>query len=608
MPSSLTPEQIRLVGDTARKLAEADPCNGERGEIVQRLAAVLGVSMNTTYGYLKQYAGWSSNRKPRKGKGETCVPFELCKKIAGLVVFGTRANGKRTMTIKRAVSILAAQGEGVTNPETGEIFMPSTETLCRAMRQYGCHPDQLERGKPTGQVRSLHANHVWELDASVCVLYYIRGTKRIGLMDERKFNEKKPGNLADIKNKRVVRYVVVDHTSGAFYVRYEQSAGENAQGVLNTLIDFICDRGPNDPAHGVPFILYMDPGSCNASSLVMGFGEQLGIRVLHHAPGAASATGAVEQCQNLVEREFESRQRFHDVPDLAFMQNEADRWRRHYCATAIHTRHKQTRNGAWLSIPADKLRTVERDVLHAIAAWKDERRQVGADFTISVDTRTSYGVRTYDLRELGYHGLNVKDSVKVRLNPYKAPTITVVMERADGTENLFDVAPVEKDAHGFNMDAPVFGESFKAQGDTNTDKVLKEIKKDAFGTDSIEEAEKAMKARKAPYADIDIMADVKEAPLYLRKPGSPVGVNAPVTEIAPMGRVAFALMMKREHPDVWNETTAESCMEWLTERYPDQIPGKQVERVAEQLREKFAPKRATRLEFRPAERSAACAS
>ena len=117
-----------------------------------------------------------------------------------------------------------------------------------------------------------------------------------------------------------------------------------------------------------------------------------------------------------------------------------------------------------------------------------------------------------------------------------------------------------------------------------------------------------MKARKAPYADIDIMADVKEAPLYLRKPGSPVGVSAPVTEIAPMGRVAFALMMKREHPDVWNEATAESCMEWLTERYPDQIPGKQVERVAEQLREKFAPKRATRLEFRPAERSAACAS
>lgn len=603
----LTPEQLRFIHDTARELKTADPCSGERGEIARRAAAALGVSANTLYGYLRRLAGWTSGKKPREGKGQTSVPFELCKKVAGLVLFGTRANGKRTMTVKRAIAILAAQGEGATNPETGEVSMPSMETVSRAMRQYGCHPDQLGRGKPTTQMRSLHPNHVWELDASVCVLYYIRGTKRIGIMDERKFNEKKPGNLAGIKNKRVVRYVVVDHTSGVFYVRYEQAAGENAQGVLSTLIDFMCDRGATDPAHGTPFILYMDPGSGNASSLVMGFCGQLSIRAIHHAPGAASATGAVEQCQNIVEREFESRQRFHDVADITFLQEEADRWRRHYCATAMHTRHKQPRNAAWLSIPADKLRTVARDVLEAVAAWKDERRQVGNDFMISVDTRTGYGVQTYDLRELGYHGLNVRDSVRVRLNPYKAPAITVVMEQADGTERLFEVAPVETDGHGFNLDAPVFGESFKSQADTHTDRLLKEIKKDAFGTDSIEEAEKAMKSRKTPYAGIDIMADVKEAPLYLKKAGTPLPIEEKKAEVPPMKRLSFAMMMRREHPDVWRDANTDECAEWLRTRYPETIPGAEIEAVVERMREKFAPKPARRIEFRPDEGRAACA-
>lgn len=607
MPVSLSPEQIRLVGDTARALEKSDPCSGERGMIVSRLAATLGVSVNTAYGYLRRYAGWTSGKKPRKGKGETCVPFDLCKQVAGLVLFGTRANGKRTMSIKRAVAILAAQGAGVADTETGEIIMPSEETISRAMRLYGCHPDQLGKGTPTGQVRSLHPNHVWELDASVCVLYYIRGTKRVGLMDERRFNEKKPANLAEIRNLRVVRYVVVDHTSGVFFVRYEQAAGENAQGVLSTLIDFASDRGPQDPAHGLPFILYMDPGSGNASSLVTGFCEQLGIRVIHHAPGAASATGAVEQCQNLVEREFESRQRFHDVPDLAFLQAEADRWRRHYCATAIHTRTKKTRNGAWLSIPADKLRTAPRDVLQAVAAWKDVRRSVGNDFRISVDTHTSFGVKVYDLRELAYQGLGTKDTVRVRLNPYKAPVITVIMDDADGTERLFDVAPVQVDEHNFDITAPVFGESFRSTADTHTEKMLKEIKKDAYGVDSAEEADRLRKAGKTPYAGIDIMADVREAPTYLRKRGTPMTLDTPATEPAPMSRVAFALMMRRDHPETWNEQTAVACMEWLAARYPDSVPGHDVEAVAEQMHERFAPKPARRIDFRANNGRTACA-
>ena len=607
MASSLSPGQRQLVIETARRLQAAALCSGERGDMVKNMASALGVSVQTGYRYLERYAAWASGKKPRRDKGETCVPESLCRKIAELMLF-PRANGKQIMTLKLAVTIAKSSGEGIADPETGEITMPSVETISRAMRQYGCHPEQLKKGKPTGRVRSLHPNHTWLLDASVCILYRIRGTKRVVFLDERSYNAKKPKNLVEIGNRRIVRYVVVDHTSNAFYVRYEQAAGETAEGVLRTLIEFITDRGHHDPAHGLPCILYTDPGPANTASLITNFCEQLDIRLIHHAPGAANATGAVEVHQDIIEKQFESRLRFMDVPDVAFLQAEADRWRRHFCARAEHTRLKTTRNNAWLTIREEQLRTVPRDVLEAIAQWKTERRNVGTDFVISVNTHTSHGVQSYDLRELAYHGLSARESVRVLLNPFKAPEIVAVMDMPDGTEKRFNISPMEKDEYGQDASAPVFGEGYRAMPKTHTEKVLEEIKKQAYGVDSAEEAERLHNAGKRPSSVTNIMADVKEAPLYLGRTGQPVKLAAPTAEPMPMSRVAFAVMMKREHPDVWNDTNAAACMEWLSTRYPDSVPGKEIENVVARMCEKFMPRRASVLTFIPAEgeRRTAC--
>lgn len=607
MPSRPSSEQLRLISDAARALEKADPCNGDRGRIVARLAETLNRSLNTTYQYLKKYGAWESGKKPRKGKGETCVPEALCRKIAGLVICGDRANGKRPMCIKDAVKRWEANGEGIADPETGEVTMPSVETISRAMRRYGCHPNQLRVASPSVRMRTEYPNRLWQADASVCVLYRIRGTGNIGLMKEESYNEKKPENLIKIRNTRIVRYIVVDHCSGNFYLRYEQAAGEDAKGFLNTLIDAITDRGPQDVMHGVPEILYTDPGPGPASSLVTGFCGQMGITPAQHVPGRARATGSVEKCQDIVECKFESRLRFLEVPDVAQLQVLADRWRRYFCATAIHTRTKKTRNDVWLSIPAEKLRTAEADVMHSIAAWGEVRCQVKDDFTISADTRTHYGVRRYDLRELGYHGLQVRDSVSVRLNPYKAPSIIAVIEKPDGERVSFEVPPMQFDGAGFDLGAPAFGEGFKAMPKTRAEKNLEAIKKEAYGVQSVEEADKMRRAGKPAYAGIDIMADVKEAPVYLKKAGTPLPLEEKKADVPPMKRLSFALMMRREHPDVWRDDNTDECAEWLRTRYPDTVPGNEIEAVIERMREKFAPKRARRLEFRPNEGRAACA-
>lgn len=612
MPSTPSTEQLRLISDAARALEKADPCNGDRGRIVARLAETLNRSLNTTYQYLKKYGGWESGKKPRKGKGETCVPEALCRKVAEKATRSFRDTGKRIMSIKDAVKYWEANGEGIMDPETGEITMPSVETISRAMRRYGCHPDQLRAASPAIRMRTEYPNQAWQADASVCVLYRIPGSDKIGLVKEKSYNGKKPENLFKIRQNRIVRYLEVDHYSGNFYLRYEQAPGESAEGFLTTFIEAMTDRGPQDPMHGVPEVRYTDMGSGNTASLTKSFCEQLGVRLLHHKAGGARSTGSVESFQNIVETHFESRLRFLDVPDVATLQSLADRWRRHFCATAILSRTNKaekarTRNDLWLSITKNQLRTVEPDVLRSIAAWGDVRRPVRDDFTISVDTRTHYGVRYYDLRELGYHGLKPRESVYVRLNPYKAPNAIILLEKPDGEKVAFEVPPMQFDTAGFDVNAPVLGKDFKAMPKTHSEQVFDEIKKDAYGVQSVEEADKLWKAG-APTRDaFDVMADVKEAPVYLKKAGTPLQVEEQKADVPPMKRLSFALMMRRDHPDVWRDDNTDECAEWLRTRYPDTVPGNEIEAVIERMREKFAPKRARRLEFRPNEGRAACA-
>lgn len=56
--------------------------------------------------------------------------------------------------------------------------------------------------------------------------------------------------------------------------------------------------------------------------------------------------------------------------------------------------------------------------------------------------------------------------VVVRLNPFRAPAITVIKELPNGEELRFEVRPIEKDAAGRDITAPVIGESFRRAPDT----------------------------------------------------------------------------------------------------------------------------------------------
>ena len=574
-----TPAQQKYLRELMARWEKAE--RGERTALLAEGMATLNVSRATLYRALRP-AGALEGRARRSDCGKRSVTPEQAMAVAGLVQAARRANGKQTMPMELAADLAAANSMAGLEASA----MPSTSTLSRTMRELGCHPTQLKTGKATGRLRSLHPNDCWQVDASVCVLYYLPGGK-MSLLDERVFNARKPGRLAEIGNLRITRYVVVDHCSGFFYVRYAQEKGESAMGVLTSLIEAMADRGAKDPMHGVPFHIYMDKSGGNKSGLLAEFCQRMGIEALYHAAGTANATGAVEVCQNIVERHFESRLRFADVADLAQLQEMADRWRAHFMAHVKHSRLGCSRSTAWCRIRPEQLRTASREAMQAVAHWKREERVVSRSLTVTVDTRlASVGVCEYDLRALAYAGVNKGDKVLVELNPFEAPAVTVIKTMPDGEERRWTVQPMEKDAFGFDANAAVIGRTYASQPDTMSDKALKAMEAAAKPTE-----EARAEGKKHLYSDVDAMADVREVRgLYFRQKGTDVLGDQKKAEAVPLTLAQAMRRLRELAPEAFAKSPS-GCRTVVENRFPlGVIPESALDDLAETLLTTYARK------------------
>jgi len=534
--------------------------HGGKSVIVTEAAQRLCCSPQEVYRRLRQKAGYDSGRKTRKDSGQCSVPEDVAVQAAALVRGATRRNKKKTLPITVALDILQ---------DNGRIADVSPATLSRAMRLHRCHPTMLAKGKPGTHMRSAHPNHVWQVDASICVLFYlpVGGLK---VMPESQFYKNKPQNLARVEKQRVWRYVVTDHYSGAIYVHYLVTGGESAEGLVDVFLAAISDRGMNDPMHGVPEILMMDSGSANLSGLFLNLLERLGVRYLTHLPGNPRAKGQVEQAQNLVETQFEGRLAFHRVTGVEQLQAAADGWRRHYNAWAVHSRHGKTRNDMWLSINEDQLRIAPAmELLRELVVTKPEERTVRHDMTVTHSVK-GYGRRVYALHMLP--GVVPGMKVRVVVNPYLAPSVDVILKDARGEDVAYPVPPVEVDAAGFRADAATFGQEFKGVPETAADKRVKEI------AEAVGDTGKERQTGQAPYG-LDVFADVHEAPVYLPRRGRDLGLDAARREIPPLSHVEAAKQLKARIGQSW---TAASYA-WLAQRWPDGVPAQEIDDIAAQL-------------------------
>jgi transposase InsO family protein len=563
--------------------------HGEKSAVITAAKAFLGLkSDQALYGRLAD-VGFDSGRKRREDAGVVTLPRDEAEQIAALIKATTRQTGKRLMSVADCVDLLRVEGrikaERI-NAATGEVIPLSTSAIVNALTSYGLHFNQLAAPAPHVQLASLHPNHCWEMDFSICVLFYLRGEQGMRMMRAADFNKNKPKNIAKIENDRVLRGVIVDHTTHTLWLNYAYGA-ESAETALDMLM-FAMLPQEGRPYYGVPFVIYTDRGSAFNNALFTNFCRRALIEHIMHESAsvkddAARATGSVEVMNNLVERKFESRLGLgYRVQQMHELQGLAANFARWFNATQTHSRHGMTRVEAWLKITETQLRKPPAEaVLRTLAHSHPKPRTITGALTIPWEG-TTYSLR--DIPGLSEH-LRVGDKVDVVVNPYSQGGIVIVRQTPDGKGELHFplAAPDAADWRNYPANAPVIGESFAAIAETDAQKANKRLAAIAMGVNTADEAKAAKKAGTVAFAGLNPHANhVAPTVAYLPKRGTELATNAP--EFAVPVRTlslpeAARALRDRIGPDAWNAEHYAA----LARFYPEGVPDTDLDQAHDRL-------------------------
>lgn len=577
MALSLTPVQMEVMTQALRAARAA--AHGERQPIYDKACETLGISIHTFHRYKLAIEG-KKERKQRKDKGSTSLTREEAVLLSGVLMETIRNNGKRLYSVADAVAALRADSKikaEKVDKATGELTPLSESAIHRALREHRLHPDQLLRPSAHISVRSLHPNHVWQIDASLCVLYYLKPTKGgnngLQCMARDEFYKNKPKNLQKIMADRVWSYEITDHASGWIYVEYVMGA-ESGENLCSVLINAMQERGNGDVLHGVPSILYMDPGSANTSAMTKNLCKMLGIEAIAHKAGNARATGQVENARNIIERSFEVGLKFKPVADLDELNALAAFWRIWYNASKRHSRHGMPRTHAWLRITEEQLiKAPSIEVCRELAVATPKPRNVTGRLQVSWEGQK------YDVAHVP--GVMIGEKLMITFNKWRQDSVQAHTKDLDGND-LITVCPlVMTNEFGFEESAPVYGEGYKQAATTVADQNRDEVEQRMTGTQSNTDAEAARKKKALPlggefnpYAELDT-----EQPTFMPRRGQKHSLEAPKVEVMPLNHAQAAKALRNRMGSDW---TAEHYS-WLIEQYPDGVPEDILSEIVSQL-------------------------
>lgn len=462
--------------------------HGERDTVVSRAAELTGKSKATVYRHLRKL-GYAAGRKVRADKGASDISDAELANIAAIMRATDRNNGKKLASAKLATEIAAENGLAAREYHEA--------TVNRQLRERGMSARQMRRATPHVMLASSHPNHMWQIDPSFCVLYYLKGDKGMAVMDEAAFYKNKPANFARIANERVLRYVCVDHCSGAFYCRYYNVAGENAETMFDFLMHAMGEKDKqHNPFEGVPKILYWDKGSANQSALIRALLTGLGIEHHAHIKGNSRAKGSVEKHNDLIEKNFEARLMFANIRSIEQLNNACEAWQRRFQSTQIYTRHGMTRFAAWRKIAADQL--VARpplEICRMLLTGKADKRKVGGNYQISYAI-PGYGSRQYRVAEVD--NVRIGETVEVQVNPYAAPSIWVSHPDQFGAVKRYEIAPLAVNEWGFTADAVPVDGHFQTAPLTDIDRNRQALDEIAWGTRDAQAVDKLRNTKSEP--------------------------------------------------------------------------------------------------------------
>lgn len=560
--------------------------HGTKSAFMRKEAEKLNMSVAKLYKELEQVM-IKPKRKRRADAGKTALSEKDAQMISALILETMRKNGKRLMTVERAVDMLVANHEidpTRVDKETGEVHTLSTSTIVRALKLYKLHPDQLLQPAPVNAMQSLYPNHVWEIDASLCVLFYLPKTAKdtgLRMMNADEFYKNKPKNLDKIVNDRVWRYVISDHCSGCLFVWYV-FGGENSENLCEAFIQAMQPKADilKDPMRGRPTDVMLDAGSANTGYGFQNLCKQMGVSVIINKVGNPRSKGQVENGNNLVEMNFESSLKLVRVENIEQLQALANRWMRYFNGQKIHSRHGMTRYQAWQKIPADKLLIPPpTDYCRELVLSKPETRKVKPDLTVDFEGRE------FDVSKVPF--VMVGEKITIAKNPWQQYSAQVQCFDEHGKE-YWQVAPVVvRNEFGFRVDAAIIGEQFKAHADTQAQTNAKELEKLAMQADTLEQAEQNRKAKALPFGGrIDPFAHQEQALAddkvgYMPKRGTQMDYNKMDVQAAVLNKAQLARLLKpRVEADGGDWAVAVARLQQL---YPNGAPESELDTVYDRI-------------------------
>jgi hypothetical protein len=285
-------EQMNAAGSAAARRA-----------VVAEMCRMFAFSTAKAYKVLKEN-GWASGREKRRDAGDTSLDEKLLIAVAEMIKQCIRKNGKATLPVNVARSILQSRG----------VDVPVSDSRLRMLlRENHLSVADARMPAPHQNMRSEHPNQVHFADPSVCLLYFAPGGKQKIIGDDELYKNK---NFLEGRQK-CWRYVLTDHYSGSICVRYYAAMGETAVNMYDFLLYAWGQKKCGAYVfHGISKLLIWDCGTGNIARPLTNALKAFGVKTMPHMPGNPRAKGQVENANNLVETQFESRLRFEPVGSM----------------------------------------------------------------------------------------------------------------------------------------------------------------------------------------------------------------------------------------------------------------------------------------------------
>lgn len=306
----------------------------ERTVEVKRLAKHYNRSISTIW--RKANKAGIRARVERSDKGETAVDEWILEHAAALINKSRRKNDKFTFDVKEIYRHM--------KEELGIVIDVSYSRFCELLRMRGWTMDEFKKPAPHVQVISEHPNQLHQFDVSICLQWYFDDKK--GELEEdtnykRKYYANKIEQTVEQElrgKKKLHRYVLVDHCSGAFFFWYYYALGENsidgadflfkAWSSKKELVSTITNSDYNGiyQFQGLPKILYTDQGAILRTKALKNLLESLNVQLEFHESGNPRAKGMVEGLMNIIEKGFESRLKIYGIKNIDELNAYALKW------------------------------------------------------------------------------------------------------------------------------------------------------------------------------------------------------------------------------------------------------------------------------------------